>query len=79
MIDLKKLVLEASQDLEATGDKKAWAREVEMRALIAAGAEVVRNCKQIDGTHLTEVIFENIHFTHAGQYPLIPPFVSNVQ
>ena len=72
MIDLNELVREASEHLKVSGDKKAWVGEAEMRALISAGAKVIVNRKQIDGAHLTEVIFKNILFTHADKHPLIP-------
>lgn len=78
MIDLNKLIREASWNLERSGDKKVWVKEAEMRALIAAGAKVVRNYRQIDGTHLTEAIFKDIYFTHSGEYQLIHPLVSDV-
>lgn len=72
MIDLKKYLLEASRHLEASGDKKVWARETEMRELLAAGAKVIiLNKKQITGTYVTEVKCEGICFTHTSRDPLI--------
>lgn len=77
MTDLKKLVLEASQCLEVSGDRKVWAREAEMRELLAAGAEVFRDYRQIDGTHVIEVIFANILFIHAGKFKLVHSLIPN--
>lgn len=72
MTDLNKLVLGARLYLRVSGDKKAWAEEAEMRALIAAGAKVIRNYRQDNGSHVTEVIFKNIPFTHTSKHSLIP-------
>ena len=70
-MNLKKVVEDAKLHMEAFDDCKAWAGEEEMRALIAAGAKVTRrDYKQISGTYVTEVVYQDICFTHASFRPL---------
>ncbi len=67
-----KEIVEEVRRLAEDPDKKRWARDEEMRCLIAAGAKVIKNGKTEGNKYVTEVIYEGIHFTHASHNPLIP-------
>ncbi len=72
MVSAEKIVRAAKQFMEASGDRKCWVIREEMLALIAAGARVIRNLQQYDGTYVIEVIYEEICFTHTSRDPLLP-------
>ncbi|MEK7203650.1 MAG: hypothetical protein AAB627_01060, partial [Patescibacteria group bacterium] len=72
MVSAEEIVRAAKQSMEASGDHKCWARKEEMLALIAAGARVIRNFQQYNGTYVIEVIYEEISFTHTSRDPLLP-------
>ena len=77
-IDLDAIVREARETIEAFHDEKVWAGREEMDAIIEAGAQIIQNRRQISGGHVTEVIFNGIHFIHSSSYPLIPNISSQV-
>ena len=72
-IDLKRVAQEGRETVEMFHDKKAWAGEKEMKAMLEAGAQVVQSQRQIGGDFVIEVIFDGIHFVHTNKVPLAAP------
>ena len=77
-VDLGIVVREAREGIEVLHDEKAYVNEKVMKALIKAGAQIIKNHKQYTGTYLIEVMFDGIHFTHTSRDPLIPTISSQV-
>ncbi|MEK7659565.1 MAG: hypothetical protein AAB338_02880 [Patescibacteria group bacterium] len=70
-MDVEKIVREAKKFMETSGDHKSWATEREMIALIAAGAQVIKDVRE-SNTYILEVIYKGIWFIHVSRNPFIP-------
>lgn len=71
-MDLSEIVKQAKIHMRIYEDKKAWASEDEIKALVAASAEgLQKQYQQYSGTYVVEVVFEGIRFTHTNFKKLI--------